>query len=92
MSARAHPPEEAKKAFAEANKEAKEAFTESSGLSRENRLWIEAQYRYMNGEWDKARKTYKTLFDLHPDNLEYGLNLVGYPGLSRGYIGYPGAE
>jgi tetratricopeptide (TPR) repeat protein len=60
----------------ESKEEAKKAFTESDGLSRENRLWIEARYRMANNEWDKAQKIYKTLFGLHPDNLEYGLNLA----------------
>jgi tetratricopeptide (TPR) repeat protein len=60
----------------ESKEEAKKAFSESAGLSRENRLWIEARYRVVNNESDKAQNIYKTLFGLRPDNLEYGLNLA----------------
>ncbi len=60
----------------ESKEEAKKAFSESAGLSRENRLWIEARYREVNNEGDTAKKIYKTLFGLHPDNLEYGLKVA----------------
>ena len=56
--------------------EAKRAFDLAADLSKEDRLWIEGQYRVANGEREKALEIYKTLFDLHPDNLEYGLRFA----------------
>jgi serine/threonine protein kinase/tetratricopeptide (TPR) repeat protein/TolB-like protein len=55
---------------------AKNAFDLSSGLSRENRLLVEARYREMSKEWDNAVHNYRTLFDFFPDNLDYGMSLA----------------
>jgi serine/threonine protein kinase/tetratricopeptide (TPR) repeat protein len=60
----------------EGREEAKRAFDLSSNLSREDHLWIEGQYRVATDDRQKALEIFKTLFDLHPDNLEYGLRLA----------------
>jgi tetratricopeptide (TPR) repeat protein len=59
-----------------AREEAQKAFTLSDGLSREERLSIEARYREATNEWDKAAELYGTLFNFLSDNLEYGLQLA----------------
>jgi eukaryotic-like serine/threonine-protein kinase len=60
-----------------AKEEAKRAFDLSENLSKEDRLWIEGHYRQITTqERDKALEISRTLFDLHPDNLEYGLRLA----------------
>jgi DNA-binding winged helix-turn-helix (wHTH) protein/tetratricopeptide (TPR) repeat protein len=56
--------------------EAKRAFELSQNLSREERLLIAGRYHQMNREWDKAVETYQLLFNLFPDNIEYGLRLM----------------
>jgi serine/threonine protein kinase/TolB-like protein len=56
--------------------EAKKAMDLSSGLSREDRLLIEAQYRNSTYESDREAEIYKALFTLYPDNLEYGFALA----------------
>jgi tetratricopeptide (TPR) repeat protein len=61
---------------ANALSEAQIAFRLSEGLPREERLWVEAQYRTRSTEWDKAIEIYKTLVRFFPDNLEYGLALA----------------
>jgi eukaryotic-like serine/threonine-protein kinase len=61
---------------AKAREEAKKAFELSAALGNEDRLWIEAHYREMADEPDKAVQTYRTLFQSYPDNLEYGLRLA----------------
>ncbi len=60
----------------QAKAEAQEAFELSGSLRREERLSVEAFYREINGEWEKATEIYHTLFDFFPDNLEYGLHLA----------------
>jgi tetratricopeptide (TPR) repeat protein/tRNA A-37 threonylcarbamoyl transferase component Bud32 len=59
-----------------ARQEAKKAFELSESLSREDKLSVEARYRAMNNEWNKAVEIYRTLYGFFPDNLEYGLRLV----------------
>lgn len=56
--------------------EAKRAFDLSGNLSKEDRLWIEGHYRATIHEREKALEIARTLFDLHPDNLEYGLRFA----------------
>ncbi len=56
-----------------AREEAQRAFDLSKNLSREDQLLIEGQYRTTTENWPRAVEVYKTLFDLYPDNLEYGL-------------------
>jgi serine/threonine protein kinase/tetratricopeptide (TPR) repeat protein len=56
---------------------ARNAFDLSAGLSREDRLFVEARYREANQEWDNAAKSYGALFNYFSDNLEYGILLAG---------------
>jgi eukaryotic-like serine/threonine-protein kinase len=59
-----------------AREESKKAFEFATNLPRQESLLIEARYRQLSREWDKAIDTYKTLFNFFPDNLEYGLGLA----------------
>jgi len=59
-----------------AKSEAKRAFELSDKLPRKDRLFVEARYRSMNHEWDKALELYQALFDFFPDDIEYGLHLA----------------
>ncbi len=56
--------------------EAQRAFDLAGGLSRSDRLWVEARYRESAGERREAAELYRLLWDFFPDNLEYGLQLV----------------
>ena len=53
--------------------EARRALDLSNHLSEEQRLLVEGQYQRTVGEWLKAVETYRSLFHLFPDNLDYGL-------------------
>ena len=53
--------------------EARRALDLSNHLSEEQRLLVEGQYQRTVGEWPKAVETYRSLFHLFPDNLDYGL-------------------
>jgi eukaryotic-like serine/threonine-protein kinase len=57
--------------------EAKRAIELSGSLPEEERLRIEGSYRGTISDWGRAVDAYRTLFELHPDNLEYGLKLAG---------------
>jgi eukaryotic-like serine/threonine-protein kinase len=59
-----------------AREESKKARDLSSGLSHEERLWIEGRDWELNRRWDKAVEIYHTLFEFFPDNIEYGLRLA----------------
>ena len=61
---------------ANAKDEVKKAFEMSEGMSREDRLQLEAKYRESALEGDRAIELYQTLFNFFPDNLEYGLQLA----------------
>ncbi len=61
---------------ARAREEAQRALDVSTGLPREQRLAVEARYREMAGEWDKAIEIYGALLAFFPDNVEYGLRLA----------------
>ncbi len=61
---------------AKAKVEAERALQLSGHLSQEERLLIEGQYRDTIEEYPKAIGAYQALFDLFPDNLEYGLRLA----------------
>jgi tetratricopeptide (TPR) repeat protein len=61
---------------AKAKEEARTAFDLSSGLSREDTLWIEARYRETAKEWPRAVEVYRSLVSLFPDNVDYGLQLA----------------
>jgi DNA-binding winged helix-turn-helix (wHTH) protein/tetratricopeptide (TPR) repeat protein len=59
-----------------AKSEAKRSFELADKLPRKDRLFIEARYRTLNQELDKALAIYRTLFDFFPDDIEYGLLLA----------------
>ena len=61
---------------AKSRDEAEKAFDLSNSLSREQRMQVEARYYEATMEWNKAIETYRTLFQLFPDNIEYGLRLA----------------
>jgi eukaryotic-like serine/threonine-protein kinase len=61
---------------ARAKTEARTSFELSDKLPHKDRLFIEARYRAMNKEWNKAADLYHTLFDFFPDDIEYGLRLA----------------
>ena len=58
---------------AKARVEARRALELSNHLSQEQRLLVEGQYQRTVEEWPKAVETYRSLFRLFPDNLDYGL-------------------
>ena len=53
--------------------EARRALELSNHLSQEQQLLVEGQYLRTVEEWPKAVETYRSLFRLFPDNLDYGL-------------------
>ena len=61
---------------AKAKGEAAKAVELGNGLSREDRLWIEAQAHEAAHEGTQAVQSLQSLFYLAPDNPEYGLRLV----------------
>ncbi len=60
----------------EARKEAKLALQYAHGLLPETALAIQGQYRETLSDWSGAAAAYRTLFNLFPDNLSYGLRLA----------------
>jgi eukaryotic-like serine/threonine-protein kinase len=60
-----------------ATAEAKRALDLGGTLPEEERLRVEASYWGTIGDWTKTADTYRKLFSLHPDSLEYGLKLAG---------------
>jgi len=60
-----------------ATAEAKRAIELSGTLPQEERLLIEGSYRGTIGDWPRAVEVYRSLFQIHPDSLEYGLHLAG---------------
>ena len=58
---------------AKARVEAQRALELSNHLSQEQQLLVEGQYQRTVEEWPKAVETYRSLFRLFPDNLDYGL-------------------
>jgi tetratricopeptide (TPR) repeat protein len=60
-----------------AGEEGKRAYDLSQALgSGEQKLAIEAQYRMVNHEYQRAAEIYQRLFADHPDDIEYGLLLA----------------
>lgn len=59
-----------------ARQEAKKALDESGNLPREKHLLVEARFYETNKDWAKAIEAYQNLFNLFPDNLDYGLQLA----------------
>jgi len=55
---------------------ARQAFERADTLPREQRLWVEAQYREAMKEWPQAVELYRSLATFFPDNLDYGLRLA----------------
>jgi eukaryotic-like serine/threonine-protein kinase len=56
--------------------EAQRALELSVHLPQEERLLIEGQYQATLSNWPKALEAYRSLFNLFPDSLEYGLLLA----------------
>lgn len=56
--------------------EAKRALDLSVDLPRAQRMLVEGEYYESIGNQDQAASTYHALFELFPDNLEYGLRLI----------------
>jgi len=61
---------------AQAEKEARRATELSASLSREERLTIEARLYQIGKQWDRAAETYRSLWTIFPDEIEYGLQLA----------------
>jgi tetratricopeptide (TPR) repeat protein len=61
---------------ANAGVEAKRALDLSDKLTREDHLLVEARYYEAGKNWQQATETYRALFNLFPDNLDYGLALA----------------
>jgi eukaryotic-like serine/threonine-protein kinase len=59
-----------------ATEEAKRALDLSGHLPQSEKLLIEASYWELSGNLPKAIEVYRSLFQLHPDSLEYGLYLA----------------
>jgi len=60
----------------DARSEAKLALQNAKGLPPETELVIQGQYQESLSDWASAAATYRTLFNLFPDNLNYGLQLA----------------
>ena len=58
---------------AKARVEARRALELSNHLSQEQQLLVEGQYQRTVQEWPKVVETYRSLFRLFPDDLDYGL-------------------
>ena len=61
---------------AKSKAEAKRALELASVLSREDLIAVEARYRETAREWPAAIEAYRNLWNLFPDNLDYGLQLA----------------
>ncbi len=58
---------------ARAEEEARKAVEHSEGLSREERLGVQAQLAQARKKWDEAIQLYQALWTWFPDDIEYGL-------------------
>lgn len=58
------------------HEEAKKAFDLSADLPRAQRLLVEGEYYESLGKQEQAASVYHALFELFPDNIEYGLRLA----------------
>jgi tetratricopeptide (TPR) repeat protein/TolB-like protein len=56
-----------------ARQEAKSAFELSSRLGREDKTLVEARFREVSSEWDKAIDLWRSLWTLYPENPEYAI-------------------
>jgi eukaryotic-like serine/threonine-protein kinase len=59
-----------------ATEEAKRALDLSGTLPQSDKLEIEGAYWQLSSNLPKAEEVYRSLFQLHPDSLEYGLDLA----------------
>jgi tetratricopeptide (TPR) repeat protein len=59
-----------------AREEAANASDLSGNLSGERRLSIEASFRKMNAQWDRAIEIYRSLWTIYPDETDYALQLA----------------
>ena len=59
-----------------AKEEAKNALDLSASLSSQDRLEVEARYREVNNQWDRALELYRKLWSDEPDDLDGGLRLA----------------
>ena len=62
--------------YDEAKAEAKKGMELATGLSRVQRMGIEASYYQSLGDRGKAADIYRILFNMFPDSLDYGLQLA----------------
>lgn len=62
--------------------EAKKAFDLSTDLPRAQRLLVEGEYYESLGRQEQAASVYHALFELFPDNVEYGLRLASTQSFS----------
>jgi DNA-binding winged helix-turn-helix (wHTH) protein/tetratricopeptide (TPR) repeat protein len=60
----------------EARNEAKLALQHARGLPPETALAIQGEYRETLSDWSGAAAVYRSLFNMFPDNLNYGLRLA----------------
>ncbi len=60
----------------DAERMAKAALDRSAGLSREQKLWVEAVHAFSRNDFDRAADRYRALFTFFPDNVDYGLLLA----------------
>ena len=58
-----------------ASAEVKKAFDLSANLPETDRLFIQGSYYYSLHDHEKAVATYRALFSIYPDSVDYGLNL-----------------
>jgi tetratricopeptide (TPR) repeat protein len=73
----------------QASEEAGKAFKLSENLSEEQRLLIQGSFYEMMRDWAKAIGSYRALFSLFPDDVNYGLRLAeaqGFSGDSKGAL------
>ncbi len=59
-----------------AQQEARRALELAGKLSREDHLLLQARYFEASKDWLKATEAYKTLFNLFPDSIDYGIGLA----------------
>jgi tetratricopeptide (TPR) repeat protein/TolB-like protein len=60
----------------QARDEGQRAFDLSSGLARDQRLRIEADYREATGDWARGEEIYRTLWTQEPDDVGYWTHLA----------------
>jgi len=63
--------------------EAKQALDLAIDLPRSQRMLVEGEYYESLGKPEEAASVYHALFELFPDNLDYGLRLVGAQSLAN---------